>query len=167
MSEEKKLKVAIRWGDLKADYEGLPDDVLRGVIGFLKRAYPALEVVEKIALTTDLDRLVKSLEGLVGVQPSGPVILYGGKITIEQSVSLLLGGAYASYRLNLLDQESLPLDALCRLTGKTGGALRGTLSRMKDKQLIERLPEGGYKITQLGIKLLTDEVVPSLSKEVK
>jgi len=167
MSTEKKLQVTVKYGELRADYEGSPDDVLRGVIDFLRRVHPALEVVEKISLTTDLNNLLKALEGVVAVQPSGPVILSEKKITIEQTISLLLAGAYASHQLNLLNQESLALDALGRLTGKTGGSLRGTLSRMKEKQLIERLPEGGYRITPLGLKLLIDETTPALKREVK
>ncbi len=167
MNAEKKLQVTVKYGELRADYEGSPDEVLRGVIDFLKRVHPALEVVEKISLTTDLNKLLKSLEGLVAVQPSGPVILYEKKMTIEQAISLLLGGAYASCQLNVMEQESLTLDALSRLTGKTGGALRGTLSRMKEKQMIERLPEGGYRITPLGLKRLVDDTIPALKVEVK
>jgi hypothetical protein len=167
MNAEKKLQVTVKYGELRADYEGSPDEVLRGVIDFLKRVHPALEVVEKISLTTDLNKLLKSLEGLVAVQPSGPVILYEKKMTIEQTISLLLGGAYASCQLNALEQESLTLDTLSRLTGKTGGALRGTLSRMKEKQMIERLPEGGYRITPLGLKRLVDDTIPALKVEVK
>jgi len=165
MEAARKLIVRLEYGDMKAEYEGAPDEVFKGVVDFVKKLHPSVELLSKFTLSVDLRKLIEEIEEVVAIQPSGPVILSGADMTIEQAISLLLAGAYAGNQVKLIDKDSLTLDSLMKLTGKTEGALTGTLSRMKDKQVVEKLQEGGYRITLLGIKYVLENVVPNLKSK--
>ncbi len=165
--ERPKLKVHIEYGDLRAELEGDADAVFKGFIDFLKKTYPTLETLSKIQLTVDLRGLMEKAEGIIGLEPSGPVIMVEGGLTIEEILSLLFAGALMGNQLRLFDKDALTLEELVRLSGKSRGALTGTLSRMKDKRLVERVEGGGYKITPIGVRRLQEEVLPRLRRSEK
>jgi len=165
--EQPKLKVHIEYGDLKAELEGDANAVFAGFVDFLKKTYPALETLSKIQLTVDLRRLMEEAEGIIGLEPSGPVIMVEGGLTIEEVLSLMFAGALIGNQLKLFDKDTLTLEEMVRFSGKSRGALTGTLSRMKDKRLVEKVEGGGYKITPMGVKRLQEEVLPRLRRSEK
>jgi hypothetical protein len=160
--EQPKLKVHIEYGDLKAELEGDANAVFAGFIDFLKKTYPTLETLSKIQLTVDLRRLMEEAEGIIG-----PVIMVEGGLTIEEVLSLMFAGALIGNQLKLFNKDTLTLEEIVRFSGKSRGALTGTLSRMKDKRLVEKAEGGGYKITPLGAKRLQEEVLPRLRRSEK
>jgi len=166
VTEKPTVKAKLTYRDVTAEFEGNPDSILSSIAGFLSSIYPNLELVSQLHLTADAKKLLEDLRGVVAIQPDGPIILTSKKHTFEQTLSLLLAAAYAGAHIGLT-KDALTVDELMRLTGKTEGSVTGTLSRMKDKRLVEKTEEGGYRITPLGVRNLSDAVLPNLKGQEK
>ncbi|MFQ5763277.1 MAG: hypothetical protein ACE5PO_09595 [Candidatus Bathyarchaeia archaeon] len=166
MTEKPILKATLTWGELKAEFEGNPDDILTNIVRFLSNVYPHLELVSELHLTPDATSLLENLRGVVALQHDGPIILTSRKTTLEESLSLLLAAVYAGSKISLT-ADALSVDDLLRLTGKSEGSVTGTLSRMKEKRLVEKTDGTGYKITAYGIRNLTDTILPHLKEDEK
>ena len=164
-NQDGKLKIHITYREMEIEAEGGPNEVFSQMLDFLKKVYPGLELISKIQLTVDTRHYLETMDGIVAVQPTGPVILIDRKLTTEEQVSLLLSGAYLGSELKLLPAAGLTLDDLIRITGKTEGTLTGTLSRMKEKQLVERIEGHGYKVTPFGLRNVAEKILPKLKNQ--
>jgi len=162
--EGKELQVYVKFNEFEEDIRGSPDDVLRTLMAFLDRVYPGLEVLSRIRLTVDLHGLTEQMKDVVAITPSGPVILCSKKLTIRELIGLNLIGAFVGYKLNLMDKDSLSLDELVTLTGKSKGSVSGALTHMVGDRWVEKPERGGYRISALGIKQFQEEVFPRLKE---
>jgi DNA-binding IclR family transcriptional regulator len=62
------------------------------------------------------------------------------------------------------DTDSLALDELTRMTGRTTGTVAGRLSELTNDQLVERVGKGAYRLTTMGIRVVMRTIFPKVSQ---
>jgi len=152
LSERKSVRVHLEFGDLKADFEGDAGQVFESVLRFLSQICPKIEILQKIVYTPDLVDLMKSLSGLVEITPDGPVITSGINLPTKSSICLTLLGAYIGNKIGKLRKDTLSIGELSMLTGKAKKTISNEIPSLVENGLVEKVSEGEYRITQLGIR---------------
>lgn len=152
MSERRSVRVHLEFGDLKADFEGDAGQVFESILRFLSQACPNIELLQKIVYMPDLVDLMKSLSGLVEITPDGPVTTSGINLPTKSSVCLALLGAYIGNKIGKLQKDTLSIGELSMLTGKAKKTISNEIPSLVENGLVEKVSEGEYRITQLGIR---------------
>ena len=145
-----ELKIHVEFGELKQDFEGSPDDVVRAFMTTLSNIYPCLELATELVFQPDLIKLAKNLYGLVKFAPEG-LLLLPTDIPAEEAIILALVGIYVGYKLGKIDCDTDSASVLAKITGKALKTISNQLPWMIDDGLVERVDRGRYRITSLGI----------------
>ncbi|MFH0896535.1 MAG: hypothetical protein V1850_00595 [Candidatus Bathyarchaeota archaeon] len=151
MSDKGKLKIHVEFGELRADFEGNPDEVARAFLTSLSNIYPCLELATKLVFQPDLSRLADSLVGLVKFAPEGLLVLTG-EAPAEETIIISLVGNYVGYRLGKIESDTDSANGMAKTTGKALKTISNQLAWMIDDGLVERVGRGSYRITSLGIR---------------
>jgi hypothetical protein len=156
-SQPTKARVHIECGEIKADIEGTPDDVFREIVKLLN-----LETVSRLVYTVDIAKLLEDLDGILVIAAEGPILSFNLDLPADQTIGLCLLGSYVGEKIGKLAKNSLTVEELAKLTGKAVKTIRNELPFMIESGVIERVSRGEYRITTLGIKRLTETVIPKL-----
>jgi hypothetical protein len=163
LSGEAKVKAHLEVGEIKVDFEGDVNQVFESIIRFLSQLYPNIEILQRIFFTPDLAKLSSSIAGLVEITPEGPIIAPNVDLTARSAICLVLLGAYIGVKLGRLQKDSLATNDLSKFTGKARKTVINELPRLIEEGLIEKVSEGEYRITTLGMRRI-EEIVESLKK---
>jgi len=170
-SEEEKLEVSVKYGQLESHFTGTVGDVLRGMIGFLSRVCPTYDLASRLVMAVDVKKLIEGLEGIIAITEEGLVsTIPSDLLSDKEAIRLQLIKAYLGYRLARQDKETMSLGDIITETRGKSGAVAGRLSEMAGNGLVVRVGKGEYRITTLGIKDFCDTVLPKIkspSKEEK
>jgi hypothetical protein len=145
------------------DFEGSADETINVFLRFISTIYPAYELVSKLTLTIDFEKLLKDSAGVITIAPEGPVLLRRGVSTAD-GIKLCLIGAYIGFKIGKLSNDTLSCDEMARFSGKSSGTIANELTKMTKQGLVDRVGKGEYKITTTGIVHLTNEVLPRLKE---
>ena len=160
---EKKLRVQVEFGDLKANFEGSVDEVFESILRFLTQICPNLEMLQKIVYTPDLMKILEELVGLIEFT-TGDLILTVQGLSASKMICLALLGAYIGHKLGMLSKNTLSSSDLAKTTGKAKKTVMNEMPRLVEKGYVERTPEGEYLITTLGIRQ-TEELIKEYKTE--
>ncbi|MEM1515529.1 MAG: helix-turn-helix domain-containing protein [Thermoproteota archaeon] len=156
MSERSIIKVHLEIGDLKVDFEGDSKQIFESLLRFISQVCPNIEILQKIIYTPDIVRLMNDLAGLVEISPSGPIINPSLDLSARNAICLALLGAYIGNRIGKLSKDALSISELSRLTGKAKKTVINELPKLIESGLVEKSPEGEYRITEIGIRRIED-----------
>jgi len=81
--EEDTVTVHIKYKDVEQTFAGNVNEVWTGVNRFFNEMIPALDIVGKVLITVDLEKLIKDCNGIIAVAPEGPTILVTKKILTD------------------------------------------------------------------------------------
>lgn len=151
MMKGEKLRVHVEYGELKADFEGNPDEVSTAFIDFLNKVYPSFELASRLVFKPDLVKLSRALEGVIEYSPEG-LILVPRELTSEEAIILSLLGVYVGNKLGIFAEDSISVNQIASVSGKASKTILNQLKGMIDDGLAERVGRGEYKIKSLGIK---------------
>lgn len=154
-----QIEVTIKYGDLMQTFIGSAADVWVSVNKFFGEVFPALDLVRKVILTVDLDKLVEDSKGVIAVAPEGPELLVAKeKLTDSEILQYYLLAAYIGFKLGKIVREDMTKD---ELSSKLGKNLKITVTRLgelvKEGSVI-KTENGGYKIATIGIRRLQEEM---------
>ncbi|MEM2341913.1 MAG: hypothetical protein QXX94_03175 [Candidatus Bathyarchaeia archaeon] len=165
MSEKGKgvVKVHLEFNDIKADFEGDSDQVFESVLRFLSQINPNIEVLRRIIYTPDIVKLMNSIAGLVEITPGGPTITPSANLPTKSSICLVLLGAYIGNKIGKMQKDTLSVNEISMLIGKARKTVSNEIPNLVESGLVEKVSEGEYRITQLGIRR-TEELVKSIKQ---
>jgi len=146
------------------NFEGTVDEAISAFLKFISKIYPSYEVVSKIILTTDDEKLLKDFAGIVAVAPEGPVLLKRD-IATDQGLGFCLVGAHIGFKIGKLAKGSLTSDELTRFVGKSPGTVANELTNMTKQGFVDRVGKGEYKIATAGIVHYNDEILKLKEKQ--
>ena len=156
MSEQKKLRVNIEFGNAKADFEGDVNQVFEAIIHFITQIYPNLEIVQNIIYIPNLVQLAEKLVGLVEITSEGPILISGFDQPAKNMILLTLLGSYVGSKLGKIPKDTLSSIDLAKVTGKARKTVSNEIPRLISEGLVERTLEGEYRLTTLGIRKTED-----------
>lgn len=149
--EKSALKVHIEYGDLKADFEGSPEEVIKEINSFLSQTLPTYTVASKLLFLPDYHKICEDLSEYVKVSQEGELILLERELPTDKMLSLTLLGYTIAFKLSKISSEEVSTNKLARVTGKTKKTIQNTLIEMCKKGEVERVDKGTYRLTPLGV----------------
>ncbi len=164
---EANLELTVKYKDIEAKFTGKPGDVMRAFFNFMSKALPAYDFASDLILTVDLEKLLRSVRGLIAFTPEGVVITVSReKIGGDRNMILLnLIKAYIGYKTDRLERDSLSMAEIIASTGGKSRTIAARLSELTGMGLVERVGRGEYRVTTLGVKFFLDEVLPKVKPE--
>lgn len=69
------MNVSIVVGDIRVQFNGTPESVMRSVISFLAKQIPAIDLAKKISLDYAVTELIDTYSNLIKITPEGPRVI--------------------------------------------------------------------------------------------
>lgn len=165
MSERSLVKVRLEFNEVKADFEGEANQVIESILRFLSQICPTVEIIRKVVYMPDLINIMNNIAGILEITSEGPLINPTINLSAKNAISLALLGAYIGNKVGKLQKDTLSINDLSKSTGKAKKTISNDIPKLIESGLVEKVSEGEYRITHLGIKKAEDII--SMLKEEK
>ncbi|KON30841.1 hypothetical protein AC480_00265 [miscellaneous Crenarchaeota group archaeon SMTZ1-55] len=163
MSGEDTVEVIVTYQGLEVKFSGDIDEVVRFFLEFLNKMLPNYALVSRLSLTTDLEKLLQEVEGILAITPEGLIVTFAQELLGEREAILLhLVKTYIGYQLGQLDKDFMPISDIISTTRGKPSSSAGRLSELVQMNWVERVGRGEYRITTYGIKSFSEEVLPKI-----
>lgn len=73
-TEESKVEVLVRYRGMEVKLNGSADEVTRAFLEFMEKMLPGLELVSRLVLTVDLEKLLNELQGIIAITDEGIIV---------------------------------------------------------------------------------------------
>jgi hypothetical protein len=157
-----KVSVHVKFDGSEQTFSGSVNDVWFLVNKFFSEMVPGLEIVGKVMLTVDLERLVEDCRDVVAITPEGIAVLVSKEcLTDNEALMLHLLAGYMGQKLGVLETACLSKEALQNSLGKNPKIISTRLGELCRKGHVVKM-DGDYKISTIGIKTLQSELLPKL-----
>ena len=155
------IEVTVRHNGAETKVIGSPENVVRELVIFFSKAYPALELASKLVLSVDSVQFLQSCAGVLAFSPEGLVILKDTTTLKDRELMMLhVAGARMFYLMGKRENDSTSLDELAKITGRVTGTIAGRLSELVREQLVERIGKGSYRLTTMGQRIVIQTLMP-------
>jgi len=155
------IEVTVRHNGAETKVIGSPENVVRELVIFFSKAYPALELASKLVLSVDSVEFLQSCAGVLAFSPEGLVILKDTTTLKDRELMMLhVAGARMFYLMGKRENDSTSLDELAKITGRVTGTIAGRLSELVREQLVERIGKGSYRLTTMGQRIVIQTLMP-------
>ena len=155
------IEVIVRHNGAETKVIGNPENVVRELVIFFSKAYPALELASKLVISVDTAEFLQSCAGVLAYSPEGLVILKDTSTLKDRELMMLhVAGARMFYLMGKRENDSISLDELAKITGRVTGTIAGRLSELVREQLIERIGKGSYRLTTMGQRIVIQTLMP-------
>lgn len=163
MSEERKVEMLLRYRGMEIKLSGTPNEVTKAFLDFMSKMLPAYEIVNRLVMTVDLDKLLRDLEGIVALTPEGVIVTTPRDNMGERETILLhLLKTNVGYQLGKLEEDAISLADILTQTGGKPSTTAARLSELVNQGWVERVGRGKYRITTFGVKSFQETVLPKL-----
>jgi DNA-binding transcriptional ArsR family regulator len=144
-STEKQLSVSVSYGDVRVEFAGSPEVVLRSLHEFVAKEIPNIDLARSISVNYSLNDLVQMFKDYIRFTEEGPRVWVQDRKASDKDVILL----------QLIDMSVSELETATSLNPKTIGS---RLSELNKAGAVERKEvEGGggrYRVTTTGVHWL-------------
>jgi len=167
--EGEGITVLVKYGELEVKFEGPVEEVWRSVNKFFGELIPVFDLARRATITLDLPELVEETKDLVGISPSGEVILLADRRRLPDRDVIMLGllGAYIGYKLGKREKDTLTSAQIRKMLEKNAKITSTRLSELKRQGWIEKTERGEYRITHLGILRFRKQRLPKITARAK
>ncbi len=152
MSDNPKIKVSIEWGDIKHTAEGDLETVVREVMQFAAKVLPNYSLASKLTFSPDYSSMVDDLSSAVQLTPEGEAVLLKPEMSAENSIAMVLLATRVANAVGTRPNVDMDPEGISRAIGKAVKTVRNTLAMMTKTGVIDRTPEGNYKLSMQGIR---------------
>jgi DNA-binding transcriptional ArsR family regulator len=162
-SSEKHLTVSVAYGEVKVDFTGSPELVIRSLHEFIAKEIPNIDLARSISVNYSLNDLVQMFKDYIRFTEEGPRVWVQDRKASDKDVILLqliaAKAASLSGKSQSGDMSVSELETATSLNPKTIGS---RLSELNKAGAVERREvEGGggrYKVTTTGIHWLQTQL---------
>ena len=166
MTRTETITVHIKYKDLDQTFVGDANQVWRNLNRFFTEKIPALQILEKVLLTVDLENLIENCKNIIAIAPEGPVLLVRKQtLTDRETLTLHLLATYIGNKLGIT-KEYLTKEELQTGLGKNAKITATRLGELIREGLTKKTEEGNYRITTVGIKRFQEEALPEIREKL-
>jgi len=159
------VEVLVRHQGIENKIIGSPDGVVRELLSYFSKAYPALELVSKLVLTTDNTEFMQACTTILASTREGLAVLRDvTSLRDKELIMLYLAGSRLQHLVSAKETDTITLDELTRMTGRATGTVAGRLSELCNEQMAERAGKGSYRLTTMGARTVVKTLLPKVSK---
>jgi hypothetical protein len=164
LSEDRTVEVWIKYNNLEKKIKGDASEVIRELISFMSENIPKLELISKLTLTVNEEKLLSSCSEIMKLTPEGVVVIVPTEhLTDRELILLHLAKVHIGYITKNLDSERALIGDLITYTKKTAGTVAGRISEMCTEGLVERIGKGEYRITTYGLDYFMQNTLSKLT----
>jgi hypothetical protein len=142
------------YGDIKVEFSGSPDIVLRSLHEFVAKEIPNIDLARSISVSYSLNDLVQMFKDFIRFTPEGPrVWTQERKLSDKEVIALELVAAKASNLSGKIASDGMTVSEIQAATGLYPKTISSRLSELAKQAFAERSEgKGGgtYKITTTG-----------------
>lgn len=165
--EEDEITVQIRYKDVEENFSGRVDDVWLGINRFFSEFIPAFEILRKLVLTVDLQKLIRDCENIIAFTQEGPHLLVSrDKLTDNETLGLQLLAGHVGYKLGILESDAISREELQAKLGKTAKITSTRLGELVKSEMVTKTPDGKYIITTFGIVQMQKDFLPRIKAKI-
>jgi DNA-binding MarR family transcriptional regulator len=167
LDKKKSVNVSIAVGDIRVEFNGSPESVVRSAIGFLAKQIPAIDLAQKISLNYAVTELIDIYSSLIKITPEGPRVIpelddvvEGKKLSDKEIVMLQLVASKIAKDLGKVQNDGMQLSEIYNATSINPRSVSSRLSELvKAGYVLRENPKEDidyviYKITTQGIHWL-------------
>jgi len=162
LSSEKTLSVSVSYGDVKVDFAGPPDMVMRSLHEFVAKVIPEVDLAKAISANYSLNDILQMFKDYVRITPEGPRVWSQDKKLSDRDVILLqLVAARASSLSGRGGSDAMAVSEIQEATGLYPKTISSRLSELTKQTMVERIDsEGGgkYRISTVGIHTAHEQI---------
>jgi DNA-binding transcriptional ArsR family regulator len=170
VDEKDSVNVSIKVGDIRVEFSGTPDSVMRSAIGFLAKQIPAIDLAKRISLDYAVTDLIDIYANLIKITPEGPRVIQERrsgetkKLSDKEIIMLQLVASKIAKDLGKVQSDSLQISEICNSTSVNPRSVSSRLSELvkaghvSRENLKEETDSVTYRITTLGIYWLNSIV---------
>ncbi len=166
MSSEKNLSVSVSYGDVKVDFAGPPDMVMRSLHEFVSKVVPNFDLAKAITANYSLNDIIQMFKDYVRITPEGPRVWAADKKLSDKDVILLqLVAVRASLLSGKASSDAMAVSEIQEATGLYPKTISSRLSELTKQATVERVDsEGGgkYRISTTGIHTAHEQLTKKL-----
>jgi hypothetical protein len=167
LTKNETVTVQIKYKDTKQKFCGDANQVWISINKFFGEMLPAIQTVQNILLTVELENLIDDCKNIIAISPEGPVVLIDNKkLTDNETLILHLLATYISIMLGKSNDYLTKEDLKIRL-GKNSKITSTRLGELVRERLAKKNEKGNYEITTLGIKRFQQEILPEIREKAK
>jgi DNA-binding MarR family transcriptional regulator len=164
------VNVSIVVGDIRVQFNGTPETVMRSVISFLAKQIPAIDLAKKISLDYAVTDLIDTYSNLIKITPEGPRVIpeledaEAKKLSDKEKVMLQLVASKIAKDLGKVQNEGMQLSEIHNSTSINQKSISSRLSELVKAGYVSReTPKEEidyviYKITTHGIHWLNSTI---------
>jgi hypothetical protein len=168
MSSDRDLHVSVSYGDVKVDFSGSPEVVMRSLHEFIAKVIPNIDLARTIAVNYSLNDIIQAFKDFVRITPEGPrVWLQDRKLSDREVIMLQLVATRAASLTGKTSSDTMSIAEIQAATGLYPKTISSRLSELTKLAQVERPDaEGGgrYRITTVGINRLNEQLSKKFAK---
>ena len=170
LDEKNSVNVSIAVGDIRVEFNGSPESVVRSAIGFLAKQIPVIDLAQKISLDYAVTELINIYSSLIKITPEGPRVIpelddaEGKKLSDKEIVMLQLVASKIAKDLGKVQNDGMQLSEIYNATSINPRSVSSRLSELvKAGYVLREAPKENidyviYKITTQGIHWLNSVI---------
>jgi hypothetical protein len=171
LDEKNSVNVSIAVGDIRVEFNGSPESVVRSAIGFLAKQIPVIDLAQKISLNYAVTELINIYSSLIKITPEGPRVIpelddaaEGKKLSDKEIVMLQLVASKIAKDLGKVQNDGMQLSEIYNATSINPRSVSSRLSELvKAGYVLREAPKENidyviYKITTQGIHWLNSVI---------
>ncbi len=168
MSSERVLSISVTYGDVKVEFSGSPEVVMRSLHEFVAKVVPNLDLARTITVSYSLNDIIQTFKDYIRITPEGPrVWIQDRKLSDKDVILLQLVAAQAASLSGKGGSDSMSVAEIQAATGLYPKTISSRLSELTKLGQVERSgSEGGgrYRITTVGVHRLIDQLSKKLAR---
>jgi hypothetical protein len=158
-----KVEVHIKYKDLEKTFSATPEETWILLSKFFNDFLPSFEIVNKLRLSVDLQKLVKDCEGLIAFSEEGANLLMPkNKLTDNETLALWLLASYLGHKLGMIDSDAISKEELQVKLGKSGKITSTRLGELVKSDVVAKTADEKFRITTFGVVQMQKEIIPKI-----
>ena len=163
-----KVTVNIKYKDVEKTFSATPEETWILLSKFFNDFLPSFEIVNKLRLSVDLQKLAKDCEGLIAFSEEGTNLLVPkNKLTDNETLSLWLLASYLGHKLGMIDSDVISKEELQAKLGKSGKITSTRLGELIKNDMLSKTADEKFRITTFGVAQMQKDVIPKIKAKVK
>jgi hypothetical protein len=167
LSADRDLSVVVAYGDVRVEFSGSPEVVLRSLHEFVSKVVPNMDLARAISANYSLNDVIQLFKDYIRITSEGPRVWIEDKRLSDRDVILLqLVAAKASNLSGKGASDAMSATEIQGATGLNSKTISSRLSELTKTAQVERVEaEGGgrYRVSTLGVHRLNEQ----LSRKMK
>ena len=160
------VTVHVKYMDIEQTFTGNINQVWTGVNRFFSELIPTVQMVKKVLITVELEKLIEDCKNIIGITSEGPILLLSKqKLSDSETLTSCLVASYIGNKLGIskpfLTKEELKI--ALRKNSKITSTRLGELCR---EGYVTKIDDYNYRMTTLGIRRFQKEILPKIREKV-